>query len=387
MSCTNCFSGCVETTSDKCVKYTGNDIAFLNITKGDSLESVEEAITTYLATVYSGEGVFPVIAPAYICTIVDAYLPENPTLIDVLTAVFRAICEIEAEVVVERARIGVIEADYTMGCLTSDPDVGTHPILQEVITTLCIAIGDITTLEGLFATCVTTGTQNNISTLIQNYLNTQTTSNYWYTKMVPYVIYPFYPSTAVMQGAFDITGAGLGLWDKIYLCNGYGGLTPDLRGRSLIGTTDMGGGAFGSVVDPDLGNPAYTLGTTGGQNSVILAPSQVAAHTHIATAAVDENGGHATRIEVYTSATDVNHSPTSGCASCNGSGPYYPIIKIEDAVSSESQGSLSGSQIATTTTLDETGISVEVTNAANVGGDAHDNIHPVHACHFMMYLP
>ena len=45
MTCTNCFSGCVETTSDKCVKYTGNPIGFLGINTGDTLESIEKAIT------------------------------------------------------------------------------------------------------------------------------------------------------------------------------------------------------------------------------------------------------------------------------------------------------------------------------------------------------
>ena len=58
MGCTNCFNGCVETTSDKCVKYTGNDIDFLGIEKGDPLEAVEKAITDYLVTVYNGTGIF-----------------------------------------------------------------------------------------------------------------------------------------------------------------------------------------------------------------------------------------------------------------------------------------------------------------------------------------
>lgn len=31
MSCTNCFNGCTEITSDKCVRYTGTNIPELGI--------------------------------------------------------------------------------------------------------------------------------------------------------------------------------------------------------------------------------------------------------------------------------------------------------------------------------------------------------------------
>ena len=148
-NCTDCFAGCVSTTSDKCVKYTGNSIEFLGITTGDTLESVELAITNYLATVFDGTGISPTITPAYICDIVNNYLPANPTLVEILEAIIQAVCDIEDEIAVERARIDVIEANYTVACLTSPPAVnaGTHAILQEVINELCTAIGDINILN------------------------------------------------------------------------------------------------------------------------------------------------------------------------------------------------------------------------------------------------
>ena len=91
MSCTNCFSGCVETTSDKCVKYTGASIEFLGISTGDTLESVETAITDYLTTVLSGEGIVPIIDPNIICDIVGDYFPVgDPTLVDILTAMIQS---------------------------------------------------------------------------------------------------------------------------------------------------------------------------------------------------------------------------------------------------------------------------------------------------------
>jgi len=40
MSCQNCFNGCVEITSDKCVRYKGEDFPILGISTGDTLLSV-----------------------------------------------------------------------------------------------------------------------------------------------------------------------------------------------------------------------------------------------------------------------------------------------------------------------------------------------------------
>lgn len=44
MSCKNCFNGCVTTMSDKCVKYTGDDVELLGIENGDSLLVTETNI-------------------------------------------------------------------------------------------------------------------------------------------------------------------------------------------------------------------------------------------------------------------------------------------------------------------------------------------------------
>jgi len=42
--CNNCFNGCTQTTSDKCIKYTGIDFPELNISNGDKLSVVLESI-------------------------------------------------------------------------------------------------------------------------------------------------------------------------------------------------------------------------------------------------------------------------------------------------------------------------------------------------------
>jgi microcystin-dependent protein len=376
MECTNCFSGCVSTTSDKCVKYTGTDITFLGISSGDTLNSVEKAITDYLATVYTGEGILPTIDPSYLCTVVNQYFPVGtPTAVDILTAIIRAVCDIEAEIVVERARIDVIEDTYTVGdCLTVDPDAGTHAVLEAVMAELCDVVDDITTINNLLATCITTST---IDTYIQNYINTITASTYMYSKMVPYVIYPFYPTAAVLA-SFSVNGIGSGAWDKVYMCNGENG-TPDLRGRSLIGVTNnVGGGAFHVDVDPALGNPTYTLGTTGGKNTITLSAAELAEHTHVATAVVTD-AGHETTISFKRKSTSVGEEGGTECA--------YPVLQIEDKPITNICSDIEG-PITAQTAISYTGITVAVTNAVNAGaGSAHENVHPVYACYYVMYLP
>jgi microcystin-dependent protein len=371
MSCTNCFSGCVETTSDKCVKYTGNSIEFLSINTGDSLEAVEQAITDYLATVFDGSGIIPTIDPTIICDTVKQFFPTSGsiTLNVVLSAIIKAICLLETQISAQSARIDTIEANYTVGCLDVDPSVGTHAILQATITALCSAIGDIGTLQELFATCITTA---NINSYIQNYINAQTDNN-MYTKMVPYVIYPFYPSASIMSAAFDINGVGLGTWKKIYLCNGYNGLTPDLRGRSLIGTTDMGNGPFNPAVDPGTGNPAYSLGTLNGQNVVTLSPSQIPSHTHDTTVLTTDPTG--------TGTIDFGISETQYAPSSSG---LYPVTEINGVPADIPSVISLEAQIPVTMT----GFSVSVAISPNTpSGEAHNNVHPVIGVYYVMYLP
>ena len=47
-NCSNCYNGCTEIVSDRCVKYTGINIPALGIQNGDTLSAVEESITTYI---------------------------------------------------------------------------------------------------------------------------------------------------------------------------------------------------------------------------------------------------------------------------------------------------------------------------------------------------
>lgn len=369
MACTNCFSGCVETTSDKCIKYTGNAIEFLGISTGDSLELVEKSITDYLLTVLSGEGILPDIDPQYICEIVAQFLPgyvpmapvapnAGLTLIDVLTAIIRTLCLLETEIVATNVRIDTIEADYTIpqtngvDCLVVNPNDGTHIILQSVITKLCIAVGDITQLYNLYNNCVKT---SDIAGIIQTYLNGISPITKMYNKMVPYVAYPYYPINGDLT-PFSLSGAGIvgGAWEKVYLCNGNNG-TPDLRGRIIVGTSTMATITVDPKVAPGGGNPNYTFDMPFGDNTIILSDAQVPNHSHTMVAVIDHK-----------------HTVPSNTAKVN------PLLSTSSGDTLYPGGSeLSG----------DAGAHSHVINPTVGGGGSHSNIPPVRAMYYIMFIP
>lgn len=360
--CTNCFNGCVEITADNCVRYTGASISALGITTGDSLAAVENAITAYLLTVISGTGIAPTIEPSYICSIVDTYLPASPTLVDVLTALVRTACDLQTQITANTTALTTLNADYVIGtCLsgvTTSSD--THDIVQAVINKLCSISGDVTALTSSFVNYVKI---SDINTYIATYLAGISTSNKMYTKMVPYVAVEYY---GTLTGKFDITGAGLvgGDWEKIYLCNGQNG-TPDKRGRIPVGATTMGTSTFDPIVDPAVsGNPTYALNTTEGANTVALAVSEMPAHSHTATVVINDPG----HTHTFTSSEDDD---------ATSPGPY--VLASPDEVS------IDLSVDSATTGLDET--NVIVTNSIEGTGVAHNNIPPVLACYYIMYIP
>ena len=96
-NCSNCYNGCTEITSDKCVKYTGVDVPVLGIKNGDSLSYVEQALITFLSSTLDGTGIIPVIQPSDVCPSVDKHLPDcDPiSLNNWLTALLKALCALE----------------------------------------------------------------------------------------------------------------------------------------------------------------------------------------------------------------------------------------------------------------------------------------------------
>jgi len=366
MSCSNCFNGCSETTSDKCVKYTGIAVPELGIENGDTLLSVESAITTYLLTALDGTGIVPYINPASLCALVTGYLPGSGTitLINVIDALIKSICDLQEQVDGNTSAINILNADYTIGCLTGvTASSDTHAILQATVTKVCAVSSALTALALDLSTNYVAIAD--IDAYIQAYLDSigggggGSTTN-MKDKMVPYTVVEYYGSLTV----FDGTGAGTGVWDKVYLCNGQNS-TPDKRGRVGVGITDgtMLGATMSATVNPSTpGNPSYSLNTPMGSNTVTLtSATQIPSHTHAPTVTVTDPGhSHTTEIGGY---KDANTSGSSYTWVQKGTGVFLPSSTIT------------------------TGITVGVSNAYTGGTDSHANIQPSLGCYYIMYIP
>ena len=374
MSCTNCYNGCVEIVSDKCVRYTGETVPSLGIETGDNLLVVEQSLIDKVVSFLDGTGISITIDAEAYCNLVTQYLPPcfpecgDPSALDLFTALVKAACELQTEVNAVAADVAILNADYDVDCLTGvTSSSDTHAVVQAVITKLCELGVDLAALALDLDTNYVK--LSDLNSLIQAYLDSIVPADQYYTKMVPYTAVEYYGSLTY----FDITGAGIAAdgFDKIYLCNGLNG-TPDKRGRVPVGAiVGVGGGAMDAAVDPIYaGNPNYALGDGGGANQVTLNSTQIPAHSHAATV-VDP--GHYTAIK--TAVSNVAEWDYNSIRDGN------PITRIENVA-----GNMVGTeQVATTTTKAYTGVTVS--NGNTGGGLAHANIQPVRACYYIMYIP
>jgi microcystin-dependent protein len=382
MSCSNCFNGCTEIISDQCVRYTGIDIPALDITTGETLASVESKIVTYITNLATGEGIIPVIDPEDLCALVSGFLPESGdiTLNQILSALIQSVCSLKTSVDAINATLTTLNADYTIGCLTGvTASSDTHDVLQAVITKLCATDASLTA----FIQNVTTNyvTISSLNGRIQQYIDspsyTPPPTTYYRDKMVPYVAYEYYVPS--LTGQFDSTGAGIGAWSRVFLCNGNNG-TPDKRGRVAAGTTDgsMLGLALPAAVNPAVpnsGNPTYTLAGIAGANSVILGPTQIPPHTHTATA---------------TSTADPHSHFIAKVGAQNGDLTAFSPLDTEwDADDKfayrlkQTSGTAAVGPTSASTVVVNTSVAISETG----GGLGHTNVQPTIGAYFIMYIP
>lgn len=378
MSCSNCFNGCAEIVSDKCVRYTGNSVPELGIETGDTLLSVENAITDFILTAIDGTGILPTIAPSTLCSIVSTYLPTSGTidLNEYITAIIKATCAIKVQADASTAAITTLNANYSIGCLSGvSSSTDTHDIVQAVITKLCSVDAALTALTlDVSANYVKIA---DLDTLIQDYIDNQPVSNLLYTKMVPYTAVEYYGDLS----PFDTTGAGQGDWQYIYLCNGNNG-TPDKRGRYPVGAiAGVPGPALNPAVNPvsnPTANPNYTIVTPGGDSSITLTAAQIPAHTHGVTTTVSDTGHKHFIAASGATATSIDstHVIASGASFDGNLG--YRLVNSTNATAN----------LGLTSTNTPLGVSVGVTVQNNTGGGgAHSNIPPYMPCYYIMYIP
>lgn len=371
MACENCYTGCASIISDQCVRYTGIDIPFLEIYYGDSLDCVERAITDYLATVATGEGIIVDISQQD-CTYITDLLPPDITefnALQVFQALVEAACDLNSRLTSAQYQLNILNADYAVECLSGVISAtDTHDVLQATITKLCEVDADLTALAvNVNANYVKLA---DLNTLIQAYLDSINPVPQQNLRMVPYTVVEYYPPAGNLDN-FDATGAGISAlgWGKIYLCNGQNG-TPDKRGWLPVGVTNVKGGVddYLPEVNPSLpGNPTYTLNNVNGQNNITLATNQIPSHTHIASVSIDDPG-HIHNTEFKASEADLSEPGMSGI-----------LMNRDTTWNSTAATSLSFTGL--------NGTNVNVTNAAQGGGQSHSNIPPVKACYYIIYIP
>jgi microcystin-dependent protein len=370
MSCSNCFNGCTEITSDKCVKYTGANIPALGIQNGDTLEFVEQALAQFLISALDGSGIKPPIDPSIICNAVSVNLPTcgDFTITDLISGLIKSVCDLKDLITDVSNNLGILEGPYDEGCLTVDETTfsNTHNVLQAVISQLCTLQDDFDQL--LFdlpnTYVLTSELTNSVVAILENegLIGPGTKQ---YTKMVPYTVIPWFaPSIA---GLFDGTGKGLstGEYENIYLCNGLNN-TPDMRGRVPAGLTN--GGMLGLTMDtevaPSLANPlipTYALGTRYGDNFVTLEIPQMPSHSHTATSV---DAGH-------------THGLNGDLMDYNVPSSINVRLGTQDA----------SVQIITRNTSESSQADITTTLTLEGENQAHKNTQPTIGCYYIMYIP
>jgi microcystin-dependent protein len=377
MACNNCYNGCVETTSDKCVRYTGENVEALSIANGDNLYTVEQALINAVVSFLDGTGIDITINPTAYCALVTSYLPEckpicaPPTAVELFEALVKAACDLQVQIEDVAADIATLNADYDVDCLSGVTDSSdTHAVLQAAITKICELGVDLSAL----ALDVDTNYVKiaDLNDLIQAYLDSIAVSTKYYNKMIPYTVVEYY---GPLTGNFDATGAGLGDWEKIYLCNGLNG-TPDKRGRVGVGViVGVGGGALNPSVDPITpGNPNYSLFQISGANTITLNSTQIPAHSHTIT-----DPGHTH----FTLGND-NSAPVTFSGAPTSTTPVASYANLDGNYSYRTAQSSQGAATVGLSSTKTTGITV---NNSTGGGGSHANIQPVLACYYIMYIP
>lgn len=292
MSCTNCFNGCAETISDKCIRYTGETVPFLEIINGEPLVSVEQKITTYLSSVYNGTGIYPQIEPSIICELVSENIScqgcTTLTLEMILTALIKSVCQLQNQIDDISGSLANLNSPYTTDCITVVNSSDTHEVLQAVIDEVCKLGIDVGVISNSLSLYVKTTEINNLIAAYLNGLNSGSSDDKHYKKMVPYVAYEYYGSLA----NFDVEGRGITgtEWEKVYLCIGKNG-TPDRRGVVAAGAVDQFSENLRPEVNPiQPNNPPHSLNVVVGANSYQLIESNLPSHTHSAVAEVNDPG-------------------------------------------------------------------------------------------------
>lgn len=348
MACIDCYSNCGgNVLSDKCVKYTGPDIAFLGIETGDQLSMVEASLIAKLETSLNGTGI--TFADFVACSsITEALDGSEETLSNIIQAMSDVICDLKADVA------DLIDdqdppISFDAPCLTLSANPTRDQVLQAVVAKLCTIDTSVTTV---LTNYVSTDT---VCEIVQDCIDGSDAGEQEYSKLAKYAAVPYHGPLTV----FDSQGRGLASagYEKVYICNGQtvgSFTTPDYRGRSPLGVNQsIPGGAMDANVDPAIvANSGYGFvqGTKKGTFTHILTVNESAAHNHIIT-----DPGH-------------THSYLKGGNYGHPGGSGQTENRRDDTGDTGSS---------------PTGISL----GSSGGSQPHNTTHPVIGAVFIMYIP
>lgn len=100
MSCKDCFNGCAETVSDRCIKYTGVNVPQLDIESGDSVSKVNGAIIENLLKTMNGTGVLLDLDPKEFCEYIQPFFDtcETITLVHYIQVLMLVVCDLKSQI-------------------------------------------------------------------------------------------------------------------------------------------------------------------------------------------------------------------------------------------------------------------------------------------------
>lgn len=139
-NCVDCFSGCLENISDKCIKYSGLDIIELGITTNMQLSEIENKLFIAIKTLLTGEGIILNLSDITLCDLIVSYLPITGTinLQDIINALILSLCSLQTNITVINNSLNILNNTYTKNCLTGTIDLtNTHSVVQAIITNFC----------------------------------------------------------------------------------------------------------------------------------------------------------------------------------------------------------------------------------------------------------
>jgi hypothetical protein len=211
---------------------------------------------------------------------------------------------------------------------------------------------------------------SDIDSYIEAYITSTPTDTHFSRFMIPYTAVPYF---GVVTGFFDITGAGLGDWEKIYLCNGENN-TPDLRGKVLVGANIMGQGPYNyDASNPAFGNPNYDQGQAFGENnSRLTSMDQVPSHNHPNTLTINDPG-HVHYGHVLTGSCDWESG--GGCSGDNATSVSGYTFPMPTGLRGNGNDAITPNVI------------VSIAPVGKTPSDPFSIIQPVYGTRFIIYIP